>query len=295
MFALTISFGTWTNYSAAAAQTTAATVIRNSADVRFDVDGMAGRTTSNEDRLIVGERLDIRLAAGAPPLRTADRTVQIGFTLTNAGNGTEAFHLAIDGAAAGLTLDQVLHGDRRLADGDTGAIAPGEAITLVALFTVADATAVPGSVTIDARAITGSGAAGSVFDGRGDGGGDAVVGPTGARARLTIAVDPAAAEATFEKSQSVAAPDGSARPVRGAVVTYRLVARFGAAVRGARIDDPIPAGTRYAPGSLRIDDGPATDAADADAGACDGRRVTVALGDPTPAAVRTVQFQVIIQ
>ena len=295
-FALLIMLGMPFGSIAAMMPTPAGTVIRNIGELAYGAEGTARRIASNEDRLIVAERLDIRLAAAeATPPRRADGIVQVAFTVVNAGTGTESFRLSIDGAAAGLTPDHVLHGERRLIDGDTGPIAAGEAITLVAVLAGAGPEATAGTITIDARAITGAGETGTTFEGRGDGGGDAVVGPTGAASTLTIPIDATTADATFEKSQKVTAPDGSARPVAGATVTYRLVARFGTSVRGARIDDPIPTGTRYAPGSLVIDDARATDAADADAGACDGRRVTVALGDLPPAAVRTVQFRVIIQ
>ena len=53
--------------------------------------------------------------------------------------------------------------------------------------------------------------------------------------------------------------------------------------------------TTFVPGSLRLDDTALSDAADADAGSCDGRTVDIALGDAAPAVVRTIQFQVQIQ
>ena len=130
--------------------------------------------------------------------------------------------------------------------------------------------------------------------GKGDGGTDAVIGPTGGAARLTI---PFSAEATaaLVKSQTVRAPDGSERPTRGAVVTYVMRARFDAPVTDARIVDPVPDGTAFVPGSLRLDDAEITDASDSDAGSFDGRAVAVALGDVAAGDERTFQFQVTIQ
>nr|WP_243848374.1 hypothetical protein [Sphingomonas insulae] len=81
----------------------------------------------------------------------------------------------------------------------------------------------------------------------------------------------------------------------GAVVTYRLEARFTGPAAAARIDDPVPQGTRYVPGSLTLDSAPLSDAADADSGQADDATVAVALGDIAAATTRTVQFQVTIQ
>lgn len=107
---------------------------------------------------------------------------------------------------------------------------------------------------------------------------------------VTITVEEA--EAALVKTQSVRAPDGSARAVSGAVVTYTLAARLPAGAEGARIDDPVPAGASYVPGSLRLDGTPLTDAADDDAGRFDGAAVAVALDPGAAARARTVTFQV---
>lgn len=280
---------------ASVAQTAAGTVIRNIADQEYSIDGVTTRSASNEILLTIAERLDVRLAAERPPVRAADGAISVDFALMNSGNGAEAFVVDVAFGENGPKPDSLLYDGAALTDGRTGAIAPGASIRLTAIWVAGSAMASAGTITVDARATTGSGAAGTVHAGLGDGGGDAVVGATGARAMLSIPIDAGAAQAVFEKSQSVTAPDGSARPVRGAVVTYRLVARFGVAARAARIDDPVPAGTRYVPGSLRIDDATLSDADDGDAGGCDGARVTVALGDVPAAAARTIRFQVMIQ
>jgi len=165
----------------------------------------------------------------------------------------------------------------------------------------ADATPVHATLKVDARAITGNGAPGSDFAGRGDGGCDAVVGATTAAASATVSLtvgagsDPIAIDVV--KSQSVAAPNGSGDPVRGATVTYTIESRFGAggAVRDARLADPIPDNTDYVPGSLRLDGAALSDADDNDAGRFDGAAIRVALGDIAGPAVRRVQFQVKIK
>jgi len=275
--------------SPARSATPAGTVVANTAAARWTIAGAPADGWSNTDRLVVAERLDVRLAASATagPGATA-------FLLTNAGTGAEAFVLAATDRAAGvaspvgLAEDVDRDGrydpaiDRPLAGDRTAPLAPGATLALLAL---AD-----GPLRIDARAGTGSGAPGTTFQGAGDGGGDAVVGPTGAAA--TLVVEGAGLAASLVKSQAVSAPDGGTRPVAGATVTYTLAARFPAGGVAAAIEDPLPVGTRFVPGSLRLDGAPLSDAADADAGEVADGRVRVRLGDPSAGADHTVTFAV---
>jgi uncharacterized repeat protein (TIGR01451 family) len=164
-----------------------------------------------------------------------------------------------------------------------------------------DAARAGTALTITARAVTGSGRPGTTFAGTGDGSCDAIVGRTTAGATLSLPLASAQAsafpDATVTKSQSVRAPDGGDQPVRGAVVTYTLEAQFAGSgvARGARFADPLPAGTLYVPGSLRLDGEPLTDPADGDAGAFDGTAVQIALGDIVTPAARSFSFQVTIK
>ena len=93
------------------------------------------------------------------------------------------------------------------------------------------------------------------------------------------------------------AADGSANPTHGATVTYTIAARFAGdgQARGATVSDPIPDGTAYVPGSLRLDGTALSDAADADAGTADAAGITVALGTVAAPALRTISFQVTIK
>ena len=121
------------------------------------------------------------------------------------------------------------------------------------------------------------------------------MGSSGAAATAVTALTPPTGLPTLVKSQSVFAPDGSARAVRGAIITYRIVANFPTATRGVTVDDPIPAGTDYVAGSLLLDDRAVTDARDADAGTADSAAIHAALGDVAASGTRTVQFSVKIQ
>ena len=296
----------------AQAQVVAGTVITNVASLQVPGAGGAEQTiASNPATLTVGEVLDVALArtGGATGPIAADTGAVAAVGLTNRGNGSEAFVVAAAPADASVRVrlvaidvdgdgrfdpqrDHVL-GDDRL----TPPVAPGATLALLVVLDPAGTGAVDTTLAVTATAATGSGAPGTVFAGRGDGGGDALTGSTGAVAHLAIPIggDPAAAAPRFEKTQSVVAPDGSAAAVRGSVITYTLTATFAGRTAGARIHDGVPTGTAYVAGSLRLDGATLTDAADADAGGFDGTAIDVALGDVPAAARRAVMFQVKIQ
>ena len=315
------------------AGTAAGTPIINTAGLRYDLGDATRSTTSNTVTIVVAERLDVALTGdigGAIVVTTAPTVVPL--TLTNLDNGNESFVLAATLVAGTnspgtivvrtLVIDADGDGlydatrDPALVDGKTPSLSPGQSIKLLAIVAAAPGSAVPATapatatLTITARSTTGSGSAGTGYDGLGDGGGDAVVGPTGASASVSIPLTTAAAAgASLFKSQSVRAADGSQNAVRDSVITYTLEARFTDAVAGARIADPIPAGTVFVPGSLTLDGVPLSDAADGDAGRFDATGaqagaqtggtqapgIAVALGQVAAASVHTVQFKAKIQ
>ena len=281
----------------AAAGTAPATVITNTAEARWTAAGVVETGRSNTDRLVVAERLDIRLTPG-PAAPAGSGAVAVD--LTNAGNGIEAFAIvAAAPNAPALTIVADVDGDgrcdlgtdRALVDGRTAPLAAGASVRLLVCDAAAD-------VRVTARAVTGSGQPGTVFAGAGDGGSDAVVGSTGAAATLVIGKDGAAgaddAAPVFTKSQSVVAPDGSARAAVGAVITYTLDARFDAATAAVDIEDPLPAGTAIVADSLALDGRPLSDAADADAGEIAAGTVRVRLVDVPAGAVHRVTFSVTV-
>ncbi|MFV0622447.1 hypothetical protein ACBY01_00355 [Sphingomonas sp. ac-8] len=294
----------------ARAQTAAGTSIRNTASASFRVGDGETTARSNENVLVVAERLDVALAfeGAPPPAPAANQTAAVPVLLTNGGNGGESFLLDASVPTANAATVQAIAVDRD-ADGRydplvdspldgarTPALPPGAGVRLFVLLTGTDAAPAELALTVTARAATGSGAAGTVFAGGGDGGGDAVTGTTGAAATIQAALVAEPADLpTLVKTQTVAGPDGGTTPQPDAVVTYTLAARFPAATTAARIDDPLPEGTRYVAGSLRLDGAALSDAADGDAGSADGTAIRVLLGDVPASALRTVQFQVTLQ
>ncbi|MEG8057198.1 hypothetical protein QP150_11100 [Sphingomonas sp. 22L2VL55-3] len=293
--------------------TPAGTPIVNTAGLRYDADGTAQSTSSNTVTIIVAERLDVALVRdGQGAVVVTAQPVAIPFTLTNLDNGAESFVLAASvspGAAVLRTLVIDTDGDGLYdpakdvapVDGKTPLLTPGQSIKLLAILVATpDGGATNAVLTVTARSTTGSGATGNVYPSAGDGGGDAVVGPTGALATVSVPLGTALAGPVLLKSQSVRAADGSQTAVRDAVITYTLEARFTDAVTGARIADPIPVGTVFVPGSLTLDGAPLSDGADDDAGrfdpsAAQGAGVTVALGRVAAGSSHTVQFKAKIQ
>ena len=293
------------------AETTAGTIVTNTAQLTLSTADGDRTIPSNAVALTIAERLDVTLVrSGSGSVTVPADGIAIPFVLTNAGNGQEAFSLAavVSDASASVRLIAIdVDGDGRydpardtlITDGRTPVLAPGATLSLLVVIDPATSTVTAASMSLSAKAVTGSGAPGTVFASQGDGGGDAVTGATGASATAAVPLGATAAAPTLVKSQTVLAPNGSVTATRDAIVTYSLEARFPAAASGARIADPIPAGTVYVPGSLTLDGAALSDAADADAGVVDAGGVAVTLGDiamsGTGAAIRTVRFQVKIQ
>jgi uncharacterized repeat protein (TIGR01451 family) len=299
--------------NAAPAPTPAGSVIVNVADLQMSVAGAAARVNSNVSRQPVAELLDVRLTSAATSVSIGSGpVVAVPTTLVNEGNGSEAFvlDLSVDGSGAiveGIALDRDGDGrfdptiDLLIPSGTaTPPLAAGATVQILALLR-GDGSASTGSLVLSARAVTGSGVPGTTFAGQGDTGVDAVVGKTIAAARVerpfvSTNAGVIAPEIGVVKSQRVAAPDGSATPIVGAVITYSIAATFGGGgiAPAARLADTVPSGTAYVAGSLRLDGVALTDIADADGGSFDGTAVAVVLGDvPTP-ATHTVQFEVTI-
>lgn len=284
----------------------AGATIVNVARLGYGTAGQTGSVASNEVTLTVARLLDVSVTAAATTRPFGDAVpVRVRFTVRNLGNAAERFTLSATAdsplaAVAGIVADA--SGASSLGTGASATIdlPPGAALDVDVLVAVSDAERAEVPVTLAATATTAHGTPGTVATGSPD----AIVGRTGASASArtllsgkgSVASPPADSDApTLAKSQSVRAPDGSTRVMPGSVVTYRLEARFGVATTAVAIDDAIPLGTAYLPGTLRLDGAVLSDADDADAGRFDGNAVHVALGDMPAAAVRTVQFQAVIQ
>lgn len=298
---------------AEAAGTRAGSTISNTASASYDAGGGTQTIDSNKVDLRVDELLDVVVdssdAADVPT--TPGATAQLlTYSLTNTGNGQESFALSTIANGGGDDYDPTVtqiyidNGDGVFdASTDTlytpgtndPTLNPDQSIKIFVLATtpagVSDGNR--GTVSLVAAAKTGTGAPGTSFPGQGEGGGDAVVGSTGADSQDQGAFVVSAATVTLVKSAVIADPFGGSEPVPGATITYTIVATVAGSgtVSGLAVTDNIPADTSYVAGSITLGAAALTDAADTDAGDYNGTRINVALGTVAGGQTRTVTFK----
>lgn len=295
--------------------TPAGTAIVNTAQLSW-VDGTTPRTVaSNAASFEVDERIDVAVASldgGSLPVAPGDTGRALSFKVVNAGNAPEAFTLAAlgnlpgdqwDPAVTGLALDTNGNGvydpgvDQAYRPGiDDPVLAADASVTVFVLTDIPSGVAdgSTGLASLRATATTGSGAPGTVFAGKGEGGTDAVIGATTATAAVQGSLIASLAVPQLTKSQAILDPSGGTAAQPGAVITYTLAASYDGAVptSGGIIEDPVPAGTSYVAGSLTLNGTALTDLADGDAGEADSNRIRVAIGGLTSTARAVVTFQV---
>ena len=298
------------------AGTPAGTSITNVATATYELaNGDEASVDSNIVTLKVDELLDVSVAWSDPSdvSASAGGTGQLlKFTVTNGGNGTESFTLAtlangggddFDPSVTSIVLDSNSNGaydagfDTAYSSGSNDPqLDPDQSITVFVLSSIPAGAGDGhrGRVDLTAAAKTGSGAPGTSFDGQGQGGGDAVVGATGADSEDDGYYRVAKASVAFVKSATVADSFGGTAAAPGSTITYTLAATVSGSgsLANLRVSDPVPAGTTYKPGSLTLEGAPLTDSADADSGSFSGAAVNVALGTVAAGATRTITFQV---
>jgi uncharacterized repeat protein (TIGR01451 family) len=299
-----------------AAGTPAGTNITNVATATYELPtGDETSVDSNIVTLKVDELLDVSVAWSDPgdvataPGLTGQR---LSFTISNGGNGPEQFTLStvangggddFDPAVTAIILDS--NGNNAFDAGiDTVYVAgvndpeldPDESLSVFLLSTIplTSQDGHRGRVDLAAVAKTGSGAPGTSFAGLGQGGGNAVVGATGADAEDDGYYRVTRADISFVKSATVADPFGGTTQGPGAIVTYTLTATVNGSgsLANVRVADAVPAGTSYEASSITLDGGALSDADDADAGEYTGSGIAVALGNVAAGATRTVTFKV---
>ncbi|MET1111995.1 MAG: hypothetical protein ABWX67_10770 [Allosphingosinicella sp.] len=301
---------------ALAAGTPAGTNITNVATATYELpNGDEATIDSNIVTLMVDELLDVSVAWGDP----ADVSTPAGgaaqrlkFTVTNGGNGAESFALAtvangggddFDPTVTSIVLDTNGNGaydagiDTVYSSGSNDPeLDPDESITVFVLSTIPAGAGDGhrGRVDLTAVAKTGSGAPGLSFAGQGQGGGNAVVGATGADGEDDGYYRVSKASVAFVKSAAVADAFGGTAAAPGSTITYTLAATVSGtgSLANLRVSDAVPAGTTYKAGSLTLEGSALTDAADADAGSFTGTAVNVGLGTVAAGATRTITFQV---
>lgn len=316
MAAAVVAFAGGFAAPAMAAGTPAGTRIDNVATATWELpSGGESSVDSNVVSLKVDELLDVTVASTDP----GDVATQPGLTgqllsyrITNAGNGPEKFGLSaiansggdqFDPSVTAIYLDTNGNGaydagldTQYVAGSNDPQLAPDESIAVFILSTIPLALqdGDRGRVDLAAVAKTGSGDPGDSFPGLGEGGGDAVVGATGADGQDDGWFRVSAASVSFVKSATVADQFGGASQVPGATITYTLTATVAGSgsLANLRVSDSVPAGTTYTPASITLDGAPLSDAADADSGSFNGTAISVGLGNVAAGSTRKVTFKV---
>ena len=293
----------------------AGTLIENTASATYD--GGAGPVTipSNTITVKVDELLDVTVTSrDSGPVSAAPGSAVLTFELTNTGNGPEAYTLTANPAVAGNDFDTTVNGIAVDTNGNevydpgvdqmltgpatTAAIAADASLTVFVLVTIPGGVADgdQSDVSLLAEAVTGTGAPGTAFAGQGAGGGNAIVGSTGANAAATGSLSVGITDVDLIKSATVRDPFGGTGIVPGATITYAIRAevRGSGSVSDLVVTDTAPADTTYVAGSLKLDGATLTDAADADAGRSSTSGISVDLGTVSGGSSRTVTFQVTI-
>ena len=293
----------------------AGTLIENTASATYD--GGAGPVTipSNTITVKVDELLDVTVTSrDSGPVSAAPGSAVLTFELTNTGNGPEAYTLTANPAVAGNDFDTTVNGIAVDTNGNgvydpgvdqmltgpatTAAIAADASLTVFVLVTIPGGVADgdQSDVSLLAEAVTGTGAPGTAFAGQGAGGGNAIVGSTGANATATGSLSVGITDVDLIKSATVRDPFGGTGIVPGATITYAIRAevRGSGSVSDLVVTDAAPADTTYVAGSLKLDGAILTDAADADAGRSGTSGISVDLGTVSGGSSHTVTFQVTI-
>lgn len=291
----------------------AGTLIANTATATFNAGGSTGTVNSNTVTVRVDELLDVAVAGTAgTPIAVSSDTVALPFTVTNTGNGTEAFNLTVNPTVAGnqfdasvvsIVVDSNGNGiydpgtDTVLPSGSpTAALDADDTLTVFVLVTLPSG-ATDGQTSelrLTASAVTGTGTPGTAFPGQGQGGGDAVVGTSGGDDDGLDAMVASTADVSLVKSAIIVDPFGGAQAVPGATVTYTIVASVtgSGTAGGLRVTDAYPVGTTYQAGTLKLDSATLSDTVDGDAGSASSTGIDVLLGDLAGGTSKTITFDV---
>ncbi len=225
------------------------------------------------------------------------------FLVTNTGNGTDTYSIAIDNAIAGDDFDPVASGassglyldangnstydsgvdTEYTGAGDNFSLGSDSALTvfLVNDIPAAAADGDTGDSELTVTSTAGTGAAGTVIAGGGDGGVDAVIGASLGETAISGTYLVSDTTVAVTKTASVTDQFGGTSPIPGATITYTILVEVtGSGTASAvTITDTIPAETDYTADSLMLNAAALTDADDGDAGKVVGGVVTVELGD----------------
>lgn len=296
--------------------TVAGSTISNTATATYDdSNGTPVTVPSNKVDIRVDELLDVTVASADPGnvvVQPGTTNRVLSFTVTNTGNGTEAFRLTPNATVGGdqfdptttsVVLDTNGNGiyDPGIdtvynAGSNDPVLTPDGSIKVFVLSTIPGASndLDRGIVQLTAAATTGTGAPGTSIAGAGQGGGDAVIGSSGGDSSDQGTFLVQSTTVTFTKSAVVLDPFGGTKSVPGSIITYTLSAAIAGTgtLNNLSLGDIVPAGTAYQVGTITLQGSPLTDTSGDDAGDFASNTVTVRLGNVAGGQTRSVTFKV---
>ena len=305
---------------ALAVGTPAGTSISNKATATYTVGTVSGLTKdSNTYTLNVDELIDVDVTwedASQVVVTPGATSRVLTFLVTNTGNGPEGFTFSALSTITGDDFDPTLV-DIYFDDNKNGIYDTGEtqyqkgvndpSIAADANITVFVLNNIPldpndgdtGDSRLTATSKTGT-VAGTIIEGGGQGGTDAVIGFSGGTDNATGTYLVSSVILSIVKSAQILDPFGTDRSVPGATITYSIVVTVtgSGTAKNVIIEDPISTATGYVTGTLELNSVPLSDEKDEDAGDFGETKlntVTVTLGDLTSASeTKTISFDVTI-
>jgi uncharacterized repeat protein (TIGR01451 family) len=317
----TVLFALGAGEVARAAGTSAGTSIQSTAQVTYSLTSGQQSTSSNTVTLVVAEILDVVVTTAVTRSVSPGAAQQaLLFSVTNTGNGTESFSLTASSAgipgddfdpqlaSTSLYFDSDDSNDLSAADvpyvpgGNDPQLAADASVRVLVVndMPASLSDAARGRSQLSAAARTGTGAAGTLFAGQGDGGLDAIAGISGGDGEQIGEYVANGVQIAAVKSQTIADLSGGARALSGARIEYRIVVNVSGsgAAPDALFSDSIPTNTTYVPGSLQLNGTMLSDSADTDVGelaTAPTPQVRVQLGDLSQASgPQTISFAVTI-
>lgn len=301
--------------AAYAAGVSAGTTIQNTASATYSNGATTETVTSNQVDILVDEVLNVAIAsqdAGNVTLNSSGAA--LSFEITNTGNGPEAFRLTPNAVLTGDDFDPSVtslaydsNGNGVYDAGTDTVIAPGGSTPAIAaddsllVFVVTALSGTPAdadtaNVRLTAVAATGNGAPGLKFTGQGAGGGDAVVGSSTASDNDEGTLIASIGAVTLLKTVVIDDQFAGHEAIPGATATYSIVATVSGtgSVSNLVVSDPIPTGTTYTVGSLKLNGAGLTDQTGDDAGQAGSSGISVNLGTMASGASSTVTFSVTV-
>lgn len=292
----------------------AGTGIDSNAAAQFTAGSSQREITSNTVTVVVNEVLSVAIASLDGNAVEGTDSAVLTLSVTNTGNGPEAFTLTANPNVAGndfvssinaLAIDTNANGiydsgvDAEISNGGTSPVI--EADGAFTVFVLASIPASAGDsetsqIELLAEASTGAGPAGTVYSGAGVGGSDAVVGPSGAAGTINGVLVARASQVTLQKTIQVTDQFGGTQPIPGATITYNIEVNVSGTtpVDDLIVSDAIPPGTTYVTGSIVLDATPLTDAPDGDAAQGSAAEISVDFGTVEAGASHRISFQTTI-